>query len=121
MNSEGHVTSLGSVVYDHPTRFAQALQEVSDKVGPHLFRIPYNRFAEPQDQKTWWLSPDSDNPADQWGKIVVTNLDVGLNLFVGLYIEKGVGKTASAAYSDRSKGERMILRDSWIWHDFTRL
>lgn len=111
---------LASVVYDHPTRFAQALQEVSTSAGPRLSRIPYNRFAEPLDQKTWWLSPDSENPAYQWGKIVVTSLDVGPNLFVGLYVEKGIGQAAAPAFSKPKKSQRMIMRDTWIWHDFSR-
>jgi hypothetical protein len=114
------IMALASVVYDHPTRLAQALQDVSTERGPRLSRIPYNRFAEPKDQTTWWLSPESDNPAYQWGKIVVTNADVAPNLFVGLYVEKGVGKTAAPAFSGHAKGERMIMRGKWVWHDFSR-
>ncbi len=45
---------------------------------------------------------------------------MGPNLFVGLYVEKGIGQAAAPAFSKLKKSQRMIMRDTWIWHDFSR-
>jgi hypothetical protein len=79
-----------------------------------LHALPFNRFH--REDTTWWLSPSPENPAYRHGKIVLTRRDAAPGaLFVGLYIEKGVGPAAAPAYRDTAKGRRYVMDPTWLW------
>lgn len=84
-----------------------------------LTAIPFNRF-DP-DSTTWWLSPSKEYPAYNYGKIIFTNRDATPgDMLVGLYMEKGIGPSASAPYRETARGRRYLMDDSWTWHGFFR-
>lgn len=102
-----NVTTLSDVVNEVLAAARQA--------GFHgLHALPFNRFH--REDTTWWLSSSPENPAYRHGKIVLTRRDAAPGaLFVGLYIEKGVGPAAAPAYRDTAKGRRYIMDPTWLW------
>jgi hypothetical protein len=73
----------------------------------------------------WWLSPTSDNPGYRHGKVIFTrDLLRPQQLFVGLYIEKGVGTAGAAIYTESKRGRRLIMEGpwrtgpEWVWPAF---
>ena len=99
-------------------KLAYALKTISElEHSVHLTALPFNRF-EP-DSTRWWLSPSTENPAYKYGKIVVEESEPDLgSLFVGLYIEKGIGHTAAPAFSGTAYGRRSVMDETWLWHEF---
>lgn len=84
-----------------------------------LHAIPFNRF-DP-DSSTWWLSPSAENPAYRYGKILFTcKLGEPCDLFVGLYIEKGIGRSAAAPFRETARGKRHVMDETWTWNRFAR-
>ena len=85
------------------------------RAGLHgLHALPFNRFR--REDTTWWLSPTSENPAYRHGKIVLTRRDAAPgDVFVGLYVEKGVGPAAAPAYRDTARGRRYVMASTWLW------
>jgi hypothetical protein len=82
-----------------------------------LHSLPFNRYAP--DVSTWWLSPSAKAPAYQHGKIIFTQRDEPQGgLFVGFYVEKGVGPTGAGLYRETSKGRRWIMDETWLWGRF---
>jgi hypothetical protein len=79
------------------------------------FTWPYNRFKW-DSSDTWWVVPASDRVAFQYAKIIVTSSNsVALpnHLFVGLYVEKGLGRSlADAGYYPSD----WVLGPAWRWH-----
>ena len=99
---------------------AAKLRDAASAAGVKLHPLPYSRF-DP-DRSTWWLSPDSANPAFAFGKIVVerpTIADDGAKL-VGLHIEKGVGAKAALVFEETARGRRLVMGRDWTWHPFHR-
>lgn len=85
--------------------------------GRRLYVLPYNRF-EPDKSTFWWLSPSPDNPAYKYGKFAFAIYE-GNAMRTGLYVEKGLGSEYCAI--DKSKSaRRMIMDDTWLWHDLLR-
>jgi len=76
---------------------------------------PYNRWKWDESQ-TWWVVPAPDKLAFRYSKIIVSaspRLAEPDQLFVGLYVEKGVGEAlASAGYYP----EEWVLKSTWRWH-----
>ena len=76
---------------------------------------PYNRFKW-EESETWWIVPAPDRQAFRYAKIIVSSskrvADEG-QIFVGLYVEKGVGRDLAAAgyYPDE-----WVLGPTWRWH-----
>jgi len=84
-----------------------------------LTAIPFNRF-DPN-STSWWLSPSKDYPAYKYGKIIFTNRDATPgDMLVGLYMEKGIGPSASAPYRETARGRRYIMDSGWTWYGFFR-
>jgi hypothetical protein len=76
---------------------------------------PYNRFKW-EESETWWIVPAPDRQAFRYAKIAVSSSRRVANpgqLFVGLYVEKGVGSALAAAgyYPDE-----WVLGPTWRWH-----
>lgn len=76
---------------------------------------PFDRFRR-DDGGTWWIVPSKEHPAFRHSKFIVSSgksLSEEGSLFVGLYVEKGVGRVPGAAgrYSNT-----WILDESWSWH-----
>lgn len=99
---------------------AHALRAAAQaQTGRPFFVLPYNRY-EPAESE-WWIAPTSENPAYHLGKIVVDRdarvVSPG-ERFVGLHVEKGVEGEATARYFREFHGERLVMTDSWLWHDF---
>src|SRR3990170_3650957 len=81
-----------------------------------LIHLPFNRFDQ-VDDTTWWLCPGPDNPAYKYGKIVCTWKNFEPDMFIGLYVEKGLDPSkAGAGLSAKEKRYRMD--STWRWHDF---
>jgi hypothetical protein len=106
--------AVAATQYSNAWGLAKALQQVAQKRGPRLELIPFNQF-EPA-STTWWLSPHP-NPAYKSGKIGITDKGIEPEIIVGLYIEKGVGRSAASAFTT-AKDRRLLMRDDWIWHRF---
>jgi hypothetical protein len=99
---------------DDATRRLQAAAHAAGVSGLH--RLPFNRYAA--DGSVWWLSPSSENPAFKYGKLIVSG-DVAADpsdLFVGFYVERGVGQTAAPMFADTARGRRLIMDGTWSWH-----
>jgi hypothetical protein len=77
---------------------------------------PYNRWKWDESQ-TWWVVPAPDQLAFRYSKIIVSSsprLADSEALFVGLYVEKGIGAAlAAAGYYP----EEWVIRPTWRWHD----
>jgi len=86
---------------------ANALAEEAKQTTVELVRLPFNRFDE-VDETTWWLSPRADNPAYKYGKIVCTHRNFEPDMFIGLYVEKGLDpSTITAGLSAKERRYRM--------------
>jgi hypothetical protein len=86
---------------------AAQLRATARAGGIELWALPFSRY-EPEDT-TWWLSPDTANPAYAFGKIVVENpsiVDDGATL-IGLHVEKGVGDSAAPIIEETPRGSRL--------------
>lgn len=83
-----------------------------------LVRLPFNRF-DKLDETTWWLSPPPEIPAYKYGKIVCTTASFEPELFIGLYVEKGLGgQPARSGWATSPKERRYLMDATWLWHDF---
>jgi hypothetical protein len=99
---------------------AAKLRDAAKAAGHVLYALPFSRF-DP-DRSTWWLSPDSANPAYAFGKIVVerpTIVDDGAKL-IGLHVEKGVGPSAAPIFEESARSRRLVMQRDWVWHPFLR-
>lgn len=99
---------------------AAKINAAAKAAGVKMYPLPYSRF-DP-DKTTWWLSPDSANPAYAFGKIVVegpTIVHDGAKI-IGLHIEKGVGNSAAPVFEENARGRRLIMGRDWVWHPFLR-
>lgn len=97
---------------------AQAAKKQAHRAGlTNLVTLPFNRFSPENTQ--WWLSPSSENPAYKHGKIVFeqTRPELG-DLFVGLYVEKGVGPAAAELFNTTPYGRKSVMDNTWVWHEF---
>jgi hypothetical protein len=98
---------------------AYEVKEAARRSGVgNLVPLPFNRY-EPEATQ-WWLSPSTDNPAYKHGKIVFEQRQPARlgHLFVGLYVEKGVGPTAAEMFRTPAHSRRSIMDESWVWHGF---
>lgn len=96
-------------------------KEAEQSGHPKLVRLPFNRF-DKLDETTWWLSPSKENPAYKYGKIVCSTTNFEPELFIGLYVEKGLDEQpAQTAWASSSPKKRRHLMDvTWLWHDFVK-
>jgi hypothetical protein len=39
-------------------------------------------------------------------------------MFVGMYVEKGIGRTAAAAFQQRERDRRSVMSREWLWNEF---
>lgn len=84
-----------------------------------LHAMPFNRFSP--ESSTWWLSPSIDNPAYRHGKIIFMQTDEAESaapLFVGFYVEKGVGPAGAPVYRETARGRRGVMDSTWLWDRF---
>jgi hypothetical protein len=95
---------------------ANGLAEEAKQTTGELVRLPFNRFDE-IDETTWWLSPKADNPAYKYGKIVCTHGNFDPEMFIGLYVEKGLDASTNTAGLN-AKERRYRMDATWLWHDF---
>jgi hypothetical protein len=76
---------------------------------------PYNRWKW-DESRTWWVVPAPDQLAFRYSKIIVSSvprLAGPEELFVGLYVEKGVGTVlATTGYYPRE----WVMTPTWRWH-----
>lgn len=102
-----------------PYAVASAVQKCGRAAGVALSLLP---FQPKNDRGPWWLSPSPENPGYRYGKVLF-GFDQGRpsDLFVGLYMEKGIGPTAGQLYAETRKGRRYIMDDDWLsrWQAFT--
>jgi hypothetical protein len=101
--------------YSSSADLARELAAVWTKRDRVAYARPYNRWKRDESQ-TWWIVPAPDKSAFQYSKIIVSTaprLAEPDQVFVGLYVEKGVGGAlASAGYYP---GE-WVLKSTWRWH-----
>ena len=78
-----------------------------------LQMLPYN-YHQPNNT-VWWLSPSSEKPAYRFPKFAVLppESDAPDQIFVGLYIEKGVDEVYAKAVGI---AKTHIIDSSWAWH-----
>ena len=98
------------------TLSAVTTRELCKELKPYfggLSSLPYNRYNS--DNTVWWLSPGPQVPAYRYPKFAVMppEPDAPEQLFIGIYIEKGV----SDAYA-RAVGysKHHVLDKDWAWH-----
>ena len=87
-----------------------------------LYLLPYQPM---NPDAPWWISPGNENPGYRYGKaIFARDLLRPQELFIGLYMEKGIGGAAAAIYADSRKGRRYIMAgqwrigEGWTWPSF---
>lgn len=100
---------------------ALQLAEVARAAKMELHPLPYRRY-DPEADDTWWLAPTTANPAYADGKIAIEGPwepTPGASM-IGLHIEKGVGPSAAPIFEETARGQRLVLRDDWIWRPFVR-
>lgn len=93
-----------------------AVKRYADAGGASNLRLlPFNRF-EPS-ESYWWFSPTAENPAFRYGKIAFAGGPAAApgDLFVGLYLEKGIGPTAAPMFQETGKGRRWVMDGTWRW------
>ena len=99
------------------------LHGAATRAGVELHPLPYSRY-DPE-HTTWWLSPTTDNPAYARGKIIAETSPIvdqgGTNAaIIGFHVEKGIGPRAAAVFAETARGQRSVMQDDWVWHDFAR-
>lgn len=111
-----------AVPFHTPHDAAFAVRGCARSAGVDLFLLPYQPL---NDQAPWWLSPNSENPGYRSGKaLFMKDLLRPDRLFVGLYVEKGIGAAGAAMYIGSAKGRRYImdgpgrLGEAWTWPSF---
>lgn len=107
------------VAFDNAADLARALAEVWRNRGRVAYPLPHNRW-QWDDSTTWRVVPAPDKAAFKYAKIVVSSsprLAEPDELFVGLYVEKGLGPALAAAgfYPDD-----WVMGPTWRWHGMTR-
>ncbi len=99
-------------VFENNARVAHAVYTVSQRwENLHLTLRPFNRF-DPA-FTDWWLVPSSEWPAHKYGKLCFHRR--GGMLYVGYYIEKGLGKRLRGMPDVAAKH---IMQEDWQWYDF---
>src|SRR5262245_62590885 len=103
------------VGYTSSADLAREIALVWDKRGRKAYARPYNRWRW-DESETWCVVPASDQLAFRYSKIIVSSsprLAASGGLFVGLYVEKGVGAAlAAAGYYP----EEWVIKPTWRWH-----
>jgi hypothetical protein len=101
--------------YKTPVDLAKEIGTIWVKRNRKAYTWPYNRFKW-DTSETWWVVPASDRVAFQYAKIIISSSPRVArpdHIFVGLYVEKGVGRTlADAGYYP----SEWVLAPSWRWH-----
>jgi hypothetical protein len=101
--------------FRRPADLAKEIGNIWASRNRVAYTWPFNRFKW-DTSDTWWVVPASDRVAFQYAKIIVSSsLRVAPpdHLFVGLYVEKGVGKAlADAGYYTPD----WVLGPTWRWH-----
>jgi hypothetical protein len=110
------------IPFSTPHDAARAVREETQAAGVDLHLLPYQPM---NPEAPWWLSPGRENPGYRHGKAIFTrDLLRPQDLFVGLYMEKGIGRAGAPMYSDSKKGRRYIMDgpgrigDQWTWPAF---
>lgn len=92
-----------------------AARAIRHALGGHWTARPYDMHRP--GGSPWYLTPTTEWPAYARGKILVAR--IVNDLFVGLYVEKGIKLEAASAYYGTSIPpgvKRMIMDPSWTWH-----
>jgi hypothetical protein len=101
--------------YTSSADLARELAAVWAKRDRVAYPRPYNRWKWDESQ-TWWVVPAPDQLAFRYSKIIVSSsprLAQPDELFVGLYVEKGIGAAlAAAGYYP----EEWVIKPTWRWH-----
>ena len=110
------------IPFSAPHDAASAVRHEAQGRGMDLHLLPYQPL---NPEAPWWLSPASENPGYRYGKVIFTrDLLRPQDLFVGLYMEKGIGPRGAAIYAESKKGRRYIMDGlgrmggDWIWPSF---
>ncbi|MGH2361890.1 MAG: hypothetical protein ACRDGM_15295 [bacterium] len=110
------------IPFSAPHDAASAVRKEAQASGVHLSLLPYQPL---NPDAPWWLSPETQNPGYRYGKAIFTrDLLRPQDLFVGLYMEKGIGRAGAAIYGDSKKGRRYIMDGPgrigtpWTWPSF---
>jgi len=107
------------VAYANNMQAAHAIDDyakVADRASYPLTIRPYNHHSP--ESTPWWFIPSNDWPAYDLNKLFIRrtfepNLE-GQYMFVGYYIEKGVGASTQAQ-------RKFIMTPKWHWHKFLDL
>jgi hypothetical protein len=88
---------------------------------PEFHTVAYQRF-RPEDDWTWWLSPEPGNPVYAYGKLVVEkpSRSSGDQPLIGFHIEKGVGAIAAPAFVRTQHDRNQVMASDWAWYSFLR-
>ena len=107
------------IAYPNQADVAKALTSERERAGHAAYARPYNRW-QWDDSRTWWVVPVPTQPTFQYAKVIASasgRLAAPGTIFVGLYVEKGVGPAAEqAGYYP----PEMVLGPSWHWHSVIR-
>ncbi len=78
-----------------------------------LHPLPYNRFN--RENTVWWFSPASEIPAYRFPKFAIMppEAEAPDQLFIGIYIEKGVGEEYAKTVG---YAKTHTLGANWAWH-----
>jgi hypothetical protein len=103
------------VVYSKPSELAKNIGDEWKNRNRIGNAMPYGRF-QYDSSHTWWIVPATDRVAFRYAKIIVSSspfISGPAKLFVGLYVEKGIGKKfAEIGYCSWD----WVLKEDWRWH-----
>jgi hypothetical protein len=106
------------IAYDSSFELINDIADAWRRPKRPAFTLPYNRFAW-EASKHWWVVPSSEKVAFRYSKISVASSDFlapAKGVFVGLYVEKGVGAVMAAA----GASNEWIMGGDWRWHGLVR-
>ena len=99
-----------------PRKLCEAIEAILPADTGRLIRRPYNHFQPTM--TSWWLVPSNELPFFKFGKYgFCWDEKVRDTISCGLYLSKGLDPMLKAVYPSK-KGGRLIMTDSWAWHDF---
>jgi hypothetical protein len=94
---------------------ARQISFVWKSKGSSAHARPYNRY-QADEGKTWWSIPSAQWPAFSLGKFIASTEDYLSQpgqIFIGLYLEHGLGYKAGGNYPDD-----WFMDSDWTWHRF---
>ncbi len=104
--------------FKSPRRLCEAIEKeaLADDAAGRLVRRPFNHYVP--SLTDWWIVPSLELPFFKFGKYFFTWDEKKRDtLRCGLYLAKGLDPMLAKVYPTK-KGKRLLMDESWAWHEF---